>query len=209
MKYDHNPPLIARMEELCKKQNITITALCGMLGISRASVSDYKMGRSRSLSSDTVIKIAEYFNVSTDYLLRGVVSTGQNSAAETNPVPGSVIPQHIAFLYDEILMSEVFCIPAGDDSMTPRLCPGDRVFVQPISDSDTGLVSALPPDTPVLVRINSQTCIRSATVYRKSSDSDAQPDTVILRPWNPGYPVEIQGTSSIKGIVRGWYAKPN
>ncbi|MGM9624767.1 MAG: hypothetical protein ACI3XM_03565, partial [Eubacteriales bacterium] len=82
-------------------------------------------------------------------------------------------------------------------------------FVQPISEAGTDLLSALPPYTLVLVYINNRACIRSATVYRESCDSDAQPDTVILRPWNPGYPVEIHGMSSITGIVRGWFAKPN
>ena len=92
--------------------------------------------------------------------------------------------------------------------MTPRLCPGDRVFVQPISDVSTELLFSLPPDTPVLVHIDNQTCIRSATVYRENLDSDALPKTVILRPWNPAYPVEVRGVSVIAGIVRGWFAKP-
>ncbi len=58
-----------RIELLCKRKGINVTALCNACGISRASLSDFKMGRQRSLSADILSKIAEYFSVSVDYLL--------------------------------------------------------------------------------------------------------------------------------------------
>ncbi len=57
-----------RIEELCKKNNINITAMCSRCDIPRASLSDYKTGRKKSLSVETLSKIADYFGVCLDYL---------------------------------------------------------------------------------------------------------------------------------------------
>lgn len=57
-----------RIEELCRKKGINITFLCSECSIPRASLSDFKNGRTKSLSADTLAKISDYFNVSVDYL---------------------------------------------------------------------------------------------------------------------------------------------
>ena len=56
------------IEELCLKNNITVTKLCKDCQIPRSTLSDYKKGRIKSLSADTLCKIADYFNVSVDFL---------------------------------------------------------------------------------------------------------------------------------------------
>ena len=61
--------LYARIEELCKQNGINITEMCRQTGLTRAKLSDLKMGRSKSLSAQTLSKIAGYFGVSVDYLL--------------------------------------------------------------------------------------------------------------------------------------------
>lgn len=61
--------LYKRIEELCKRNHTNITAMCKESGASRASLTDLKMGRNKRLSSDTLSKIANYFDVSVDYLL--------------------------------------------------------------------------------------------------------------------------------------------
>ena len=43
--------------------------MCKEAEVSRASLTDLKMGRKQSLSADTLSKIASYFGVSVDYLL--------------------------------------------------------------------------------------------------------------------------------------------
>lgn len=62
------PDIYIRIEELCKKAGINITALCTACNIPRASLSDFKTGRKKSLSADTLSRIADYFGVSVDYL---------------------------------------------------------------------------------------------------------------------------------------------
>lgn len=61
-------PIYERIEELCRQKGINITFLCSECGIKRASLSDYKTGKKKSLSVETLAKIAQYFDVSVDYL---------------------------------------------------------------------------------------------------------------------------------------------
>ncbi len=56
------------IEELCKGKGITVTALCRECNIPRSSLTDYKKGRIKSLSTDTLCKIADYFDVSVGFL---------------------------------------------------------------------------------------------------------------------------------------------
>ena len=56
---------------LCKERGITPGGLCGELGFRRSVLSDLKNGRKKSLDTTTLMKIAEYFSVSVDYLLTG------------------------------------------------------------------------------------------------------------------------------------------
>lgn len=57
-----------RIKKLLDISNSNIMQMCKDIGISRANIS---MGEKRNTlpSADTLIKIAQYFNVSTDYLL--------------------------------------------------------------------------------------------------------------------------------------------
>ena len=61
-------PIYERIEELCKNKGINITVLCSECKIPRASLSDFKMGRKKTLSAETLSKISDYFNVTVDYL---------------------------------------------------------------------------------------------------------------------------------------------
>ena len=54
---------------LCEQQKITGGRLCKEIGIQRSLITDLKMGRKKTLSAETLTKIAEYFGVSVDYLL--------------------------------------------------------------------------------------------------------------------------------------------
>ncbi|MBQ0084056.1 MAG: helix-turn-helix transcriptional regulator [Clostridiales bacterium] len=60
-----------RIAELCRENEITITDMCKICNIPRASLTDYKMGRIKSLSALTLSKISEHFSVSVEYLLNG------------------------------------------------------------------------------------------------------------------------------------------
>lgn len=57
-----------RLSELRKKKGISQYKLADELGFSRGQIANYEQG-SREPDYSTLLKIAEYFNVSTDYLL--------------------------------------------------------------------------------------------------------------------------------------------
>lgn len=66
------------IEDLCRAKRITITEMCRQAGVSRASLTDLKMGRKQSLAADTLSKIAALFSVSVDYLLGNTTDTNMN-----------------------------------------------------------------------------------------------------------------------------------
>ncbi len=63
--------LFDRIEKLCKSHNMNITEMCKLCSIPRASLTDFKMGRIKTLSASTLQKISELFSVSVEYLMSG------------------------------------------------------------------------------------------------------------------------------------------
>lgn len=57
-----------RLKELRKKRSLTQSQLGARLNVTKASISGYE-NDTRSPDRETLVKIAEIFNVSTDYLL--------------------------------------------------------------------------------------------------------------------------------------------
>lgn len=57
-----------KIKELRNNKNITQNQLANAIGISKYAIAKYETGE-REPSLDIVVKIANYFNVSTDYLL--------------------------------------------------------------------------------------------------------------------------------------------
>lgn len=76
--------LYNRIDELCKSNGINITIMCKDTGVSRGSLTDLKSGRKKSLSIETIAKIAEYFKVTTDYLITGNEQNSPNLSNKTN-----------------------------------------------------------------------------------------------------------------------------
>ena len=57
------------IEELCRLRSINMTEMCTGAGISRGSLTDLKNGRIHTLKAETLAKIADYFDVTVDYIL--------------------------------------------------------------------------------------------------------------------------------------------
>ena len=62
--------MINRILKLIKENGITAKKITSDLEISSSSISDWKKGKGKP-SAETIIKLANYFNVSTDYILLG------------------------------------------------------------------------------------------------------------------------------------------
>lgn len=60
--------IIDRMLELMKERNVTANALANELGLPNSAFSEWKKKKANP-SVDVILKIADYFDVTTDYLL--------------------------------------------------------------------------------------------------------------------------------------------
>ena len=61
--------LYDRIKAACADRGITVSAMCLQLGMSKSVMSDLHAGRKKTLSSQTLARIAEFLQVSTDSLL--------------------------------------------------------------------------------------------------------------------------------------------
>lgn len=64
--------LYERIEGLCKEQGISITEMCRRANVQRGNLSDLKYERQKGLSTENMIKLANYFGVSVEYLQSGI-----------------------------------------------------------------------------------------------------------------------------------------
>ena len=71
-------PFGERLRQLREERNLTQKALAGVIGVSPRMVSFYESGAHFPREEGILLKLAEYFGVSTDYLLgRTTLRTGQ------------------------------------------------------------------------------------------------------------------------------------
>lgn len=56
-----------KIQELCDEKGIKIASLCRDAGIPKSTISELKQGRTKTLSTQNLSKIAQYFGVSLDY----------------------------------------------------------------------------------------------------------------------------------------------
>ena len=72
--------MITRILILMHNKGITAKQLTTELELSSSSITDWKKGKAKP-STDAIIKLANFFNVSTDYLL-----TGKEATLSTKPL---------------------------------------------------------------------------------------------------------------------------
>ncbi len=56
-----------KIQQLCNENDIKPAGLCKATGIPKSTLSELKQGRTKTLSTQTLSKIAQYFNVSLGY----------------------------------------------------------------------------------------------------------------------------------------------
>ncbi len=70
-----------RLESLCQKNNISITKLCVEITGSKGNLSTWKKG---NINPESLRKIADYFDVSADYLLGRTDNPRETSISVTD-----------------------------------------------------------------------------------------------------------------------------
>ena len=183
------------VEKLLKemeKNNVSAIKLAKDIGFNHGAVTDWKKNKAKP-SAETVSKIAEYFSVSTDYLLgktdkpepidkwliENALPVGKLSKL---PIYGTVYAGS-GYLDEEILGYEIadehyndgehFYLQVKGDSMEPRISEGDLVLVKKQASVDSGTVGVFA--------VNEEEGIVKKVVYGK--------DFIELHSFNQKYKV--------------------
>lgn len=89
-----------RLRKLRKNADITQSALAEHLGVVPSAVGKYELYSNSYPSIEALIKISDFFHVSTDYLLKGVetapsgINNGINNGAIVHANTGSVVVEN-------------------------------------------------------------------------------------------------------------------
>lgn len=147
-----------KLKNLRKSKKITQEELAKIINVERSSIGKYESANTIP-SNDTLIKIAEYFNVSTDYLL-GKTNVQSNSQyanlfpieKKKFPLLGEIAcgePIYVDEDRESYVMSGTdidadFCLKAVGDSMTgARILDGDIVFIKKMPMVNNGEIAAV------------------------------------------------------------------
>lgn len=86
------------LRELRKQRGLTMKELGEKIGVSESTISLYETGR-RSPSYEILLKIAEYFGVSVDYLLRG---NEEKNAIPTDSELDELVKDELVGFYGDV-----------------------------------------------------------------------------------------------------------
>lgn len=81
------------IEKLCAEHGVNITKMCREINIPRSVFSELKAGRTKTLSGKYITSVAEYFGVTTDYLLGNEEKPASQEADElikNDPLAGQL-----------------------------------------------------------------------------------------------------------------------
>lgn len=170
-----------RIAELRKQAHITQEKLASIIGVARSTIAMYETNKSEPDFS-ILQKIADYFNVSVDYLLGRESSKASQSRGVKIPVYGEIaagIPiEAIEDIIDfeeitpELAASgEFLALSIKGDSMAPRIQNGDVVIIRRQEAVENGDIAA--------VMVNGD----SATLKRVKAESNG----LWLLPLNPAF----------------------
>ena len=77
-----NEVIAKRLSELRKEKGVKQDEIAELLNVKRATIANYETGK-RAPDYETIIKLADYYGVSCDYILRGVTSEFANIHSTT------------------------------------------------------------------------------------------------------------------------------
>ncbi len=133
-----------RLKKLRKENNMSQQKLADLIGLGQSAIAMWEKGKN-SPEYESLIKIADIFNVSIDYL------AGQKSSRSSHRIPvlGYVRAGIPTEAVEEILDYEDVTVPDSDfgnyfalrikgDSMSPRMMEGDTVIVKKQADCESG-----------------------------------------------------------------------
>ena len=181
-----------QLRKLRRLNNLTQTELSKLLNVSNGTIAMWETDK-RQPDIDTLKKLANFFNVTTDYLLGKDIK--DNNKGVKIPVLG-VVPAGVPIEaieeileYEEITpemakRGEYFGLKVKGDSMSPNILEGDILIVRKQEDANSGDIC--------VVMINGD----DATVKKIKKD----PKGLTLIPNNPAYDVTYFTNEEIVSI---------
>ena len=120
--------VVDRIVSLMDSRGVSGTALTSAVEISSSSITEWKKGKAKP-SVDAVVKIAEYFDVTTDWLLMGKVAVEEDDDPPTHfcPFINNVCREDCVF-FDYKVGQCILPITVGGS-------PGDSESMRRISES--------------------------------------------------------------------------
>lgn len=195
---------VERIQTLLKQNKISVNKISKEIGLNSTFFSAWKAGRAKP-STEALMKIANYFNVSVDYLLGrtddptpgnadkfpaedmlelpvyATVAAGfDRPISSDNEDEGDTqhVPRSIVHGYDK---EDLFVFLVSGDSMSPKFMPGDRVLVVKQDSVDSG-------DIAIVCYKDYEDGTIKKVMYEPGCDY------VDLVPANPAYaPIRLQG----------------
>ncbi|MCH5211607.1 MAG: helix-turn-helix domain-containing protein [Oscillospiraceae bacterium] len=133
-----------KLRELRLKNDMRQDELARCLDVSQSTISDWERGVTK-IDSDAMVKIADFFDVSVDYLL----DIEPESAKEMKkfiilPIKNieEISPEGILSPYT-IKRNEYICFSVIGDSMEPDMKDGDIAIVRLADEYETGSIVAI------------------------------------------------------------------
>lgn len=177
-----------RFRELRKKKGYTLEKVAAYLNVGLNTLSQYE-NEKREASYDTLVKLADFFNVSIDYLMgreeRNVTKANLGSSHVRIPVYGTIpagipidmIEESYIEDYEDIdadLLrggNEYFALKVKGESMMPKFEDGDVLILKQQDDCENGDFCA--------VSINHTECTFKKVLKK--------PNGITLMPLNPEF----------------------
>ena len=72
------------IEEICAEKGVNITQMCREAGVNRSTVSELKQGRTKTLGSKNLERLATYFEVPIEYFLGNKKKPTPENGSERN-----------------------------------------------------------------------------------------------------------------------------
>lgn len=137
-----------RITKLRKERDLQQKEVAAAIGMNRIVLNRIELGK-RPLRDDEAVALADFFHVTTDYLLKGVTAQPRDKKGVRIPVLGRVVAGIPIEAVEEILdyeeitpelaaSGEFFALQVKGDSMLPKLEEGDVVIVKKQEDVETG-----------------------------------------------------------------------
>lgn len=191
-----------RLKMLREASNLKQDSLAELLDVNRASISLYESNK-RKPSQKILMKYAEIFDVSTDYILKGYSTPVEGQDYVRIKVYGSIpagIPiEAIEDISDTEDLSylkfdknkDYLGLKVDGDSMFPKYIDGDTVIIEKTPDCESG--------TDAAVYVNGYEATLKTVIKNPNG-------TITLKPINPNYAPRTYGPGDdpvrILGVVK-------